>query len=115
MRNKINAPTPNEDRVIKFLILLGVLSIINFLFFFLQPESRGNSILYVLLSISLLYGIVKKIYLWYNYANISVPEKPEAKDYTVDVLTTYFPGEPYQMIVTTLEAIVNIKYPHETY
>ncbi|MCH4824001.1 glycosyltransferase [Gramella lutea] len=116
MRNNIKAPTTNENRVIKFLILLGIVSILNFLYFFLDRESWGNTFLFILLSISLFYGILKKIYLWYNYSNISIPKKPDKKqDFTVDVLTTYFPGEPYQMIITTLEAIIKIKYPHETF
>ena len=116
MRNNIKAPTTNENRVIKFLILLGIVSILNFLYFFLEQDSRGNIFLFTLLLVSLFYGMIKKLYLWYNYSNISLPKIPEKKkDFTVDVLTTYFPGEPYQMIITTLEAIIKIKYPHETY
>lgn len=54
--------------------------------------------------------------MWYNYSNISIPEQPgEIPDYKVDILTTYFPGEPYQMTITTLDAINNISYPHTTY
>lgn len=54
--------------------------------------------------------------MWYNYSNISVPKKPvRTSDLKVDILTTYFPGEPYQMITTTLKAIQNIRYPHTTY
>ena len=116
MRNNIKAPTKNEDRAIKFLILLGIVSILNFIFFFFIEEYRGNLFLFGLLLVSLFYGMLKKLYLWYNYSNISIPKVPEnRKEYTVDVLTTYFPGEPRQMIITTLEAIKNIRYPHETY
>ncbi|QCY69159.1 glycosyltransferase [Antarcticibacterium flavum] len=54
--------------------------------------------------------------MWYNYSNISVPEKPDhTPNLSVDILTTYFPGEPYQMTITTLEAIKNIEYPHTTF
>ncbi|GAA4317284.1 hypothetical protein GCM10023115_42690 [Pontixanthobacter gangjinensis] len=116
MRNKIQEPTKNENMVIKFLILLGIFSILNFLFFFLRPEFHGNTFLFVLLAISLFYGMIKKLYLWYNYSNISVPQEPiKTREFSVDVLTTYFPGEPYQMTITTLEAILNISYPHETF
>lgn len=98
------------------MVLLGLFSILNFLFFFFRPENRGNLFLFVLLSITLVYGAVKKLYMWYNYTNISVPEQPpKIPDLNVDILTTYFPGEPYQMIVTTLEAISKITYPHTTY
>ncbi len=33
----------------------------------------------------------------------------------MDVLTTYFPGEPYEMTTQTLLAIKDISYPHKTY
>lgn len=98
------------------MILLGLLSIANFIIFFFDPEHKGNPFLYVLLCITIIYSIFKKLYMWYNYANISVPEIPkDSPDLSVDILTTYFPGEPYQMIVTTLEAITQITYPHTAY
>lgn len=116
MGNNIKAPSKNESRVIKFMILLGIFSILNFLFFFFQPEHRVNSILFVMLSLVIFYGVLKKLYMWYNYSNISVPKTPrEQPELTVDVLTTYFPGEPYSMITNTLKAIKNIRYPHTTY
>ncbi len=116
MQLKIKAPSTNESRIIKFMILLGIFSILNFLIFFFQPEHVGNVPLYVLLTITILYSVLKKLYMWYNYSNISVPEIPESKkDFKVDILTTYFPGEPYQMTITTLEAINEITYPHTTY
>lgn len=116
MENKITTPTENERRIIKFMILLGIFSILNFIYFFFQPENIGDPILFLLLTITILYSIVKKLYMWYNYSNISVPEQPASTpDLKVDILTTYYPGEPYQMTITTLEAINNITYPHTTY
>lgn len=116
MRNNIKGPTPNEERIIKLMVLIGLFSILNFLVFFFQPENRGNFFLFFLLSITILYSASRKLYMWYNYANISVPDEPVAvPDFTVDILTTYFPGEPYQMVITTLEAITKISYPHTTY
>lgn len=112
----MKAPTVLERRIMKLLILLALFSIVHFLFFFLQPEHRGNRYLYILLALTISYSIFKKLYMWYNYANISVPEKPlTAPEFKVDILTTYFPGEPYQMIVTTLEAITEITYPHTAF
>jgi cellulose synthase (UDP-forming) len=114
--NGLTPPSKNESRIIKLMILLGVFSILNFLHYFFQPDFIGNSFLFTLLTITILYSILKKLYMWYNYSNISIPEKPEGTpDFKVDVLTTYFPGEPYQMTITTLEAINNITYPHTTY
>jgi cellulose synthase (UDP-forming) len=114
--NGLTPPSKNESRIIKLMILLGVFSILNFLVYFFQPDYVGNPWLYTLLTITISYGIIKKLYMWYNYSNISIPEKPEGThDFKVDILTTYYPGEPYQMTITTLEAINNITYPHTTY
>lgn len=114
--NKLKSPTKKESLIIKTMIFLGVVSLLNFLYYFLQPEYRGNRILFGMLAITIIFGAFRNIYMWYNYLKISVPE---TKDLTgnlkVDILTTYFPGEPYQMIVTTLEAITEITYPHTTY
>ncbi|MBA4744878.1 MAG: glycosyltransferase [Muricauda sp.] len=47
---------------------------------------------------------------------MSAPKKPVGEFRpTVDILTTYFPGEPYEMTLGTLEAIQKITYPHTTY
>nr|MBA3900464.1 glycosyltransferase [Bacteroidota bacterium] len=37
------------------------------------------------------------------------------KEYTVDMLTTFCPGEPKDMIKKTLTAMVAVKYPHTSY
>ncbi len=116
MENKILEPTKNESRNIKFMILLGIFSILYFLLYFFQPEHTGDPLLFTLLTIAILYSVLKKLYMWYNYSNITIPVKPEIlPDFKVDILTTYFPGEPYQMTITTLEAINKITYPHTTY
>ena len=116
MENRMKAPTKAESRIIKFLIFIGIISVLNFLFFFFQPEPKGNAFLFILLAVTILYSAVKKLYMWYNYSNISLPVSPESTtEFKVDILTTYFPGEPYQMTITTLEAIKKITYPHTTY
>ncbi|MFD1079874.1 hypothetical protein, partial [Longispora fulva] len=73
MKNSIKEPTIREEIIIKVMILIGLLSVMNFLFFFFRPEHRGNTFLFILLSITILYGILRKLYMWYNYANISIP------------------------------------------
>ena len=112
----INTPTKKEKLTIRLLILLGLLSIINFFYWFLKPELVDNRLLYWLLIGPLVFDSLRIMYIWYHYWNISVPKKPKfTKKPTVDVLTTYFPGEPYDMIKNTLLAIQKIKYPHTTY
>ena len=98
------------------MIILGVLSIINFFFWFLKPELIDNELLYWLLIGHLVFDSFRLIYIWYHYWDISVPKRPKlTKQLTVDVFTTYFPGEPYEMVKKTLLAIQRMKYPHTTY
>jgi cellulose synthase/poly-beta-1,6-N-acetylglucosamine synthase-like glycosyltransferase len=115
--NKIvKAPTRVEKITIRLLILLGLLSIINFFYWFLKPELIDNRFLYWLLVGPLIFDSLRIVYIWYHYWDISVPQKPKlSKKLTVDVFTTYFPGEPYAMVTETLLAIQRIKYPHTTY
>ncbi len=116
MRNRIKSPNKKELIIIKVMVVFGVFSVLNFLIYFFQPEHRGNEWLFWMLAVTLTYGSLRKLYMWYNYLNISVPEqKLNNSNLKVDILTTYFPGEPYQMTVTTLEAINQISYPHTTY
>ena len=112
----IQAPGRKERLTLRFLILLGLFTIVNFFYWFLQPELIDNHFLYYLLMGPMVFDSLRIIYIWYHYWNISVPEKPKlTKDLTVDVFTTYFPGEPYEMVKETLYAIQRIKYPHTTY
>lgn len=98
------------------MILIGLIALINFFYWFYRPELIQDKLLFVLLFISLLFDAFRLIYIWYHYWSISTPEIPKRKkDFTVDVLTTYFPGEPYDMIENTLLAIQKMHYPHTTY
>ncbi len=113
---KVLPPSRRESRAIRLMVLLGVLSIGHFLFWFFQPEYRGQGLLFGLITIIFVYGLLRNMYLWYHYLAISVPATPPLeRAFTVDVLTTYFPGEPYEMTLATLEAIQRIRYPHTAY
>ncbi|WP_396632342.1 glycosyltransferase [Maribacter sp. R86514] len=115
-KKRMRAPSKSELRILRFMIFVGVFSLVQFFYYFLRPEYRGATFLYLLLCLVLFYGALRNLYLWYHYFSISVPIKPEKfKKPTVDILTTYFPGEPYEMICGTLEAIQKITYPHTTY
>ena len=110
-KKRMRAPSKSELRILRFMIFVGVFSLVQFFYYFLRPEYRGATFLYILLCSVLFYGAVRNLYLWYHYFSISVPIKPEKfKKLTVDILTTYFPGEPYEMICGTLEAIQKITY-----
>lgn len=112
----INSPGLLEKVTLRLMILIGLLTIVNFFYWFLNPELVDNRLLYWLLIGPIVFDSIRIIYIWYHYWDISVPEKPVlTKKLTADVFTTYFPGEPYEMVTETLLAIQNIKYPHTTY
>jgi len=116
-KNKpIKAPRKREKITLRLMILIGLLSFANFFYWFINPKLIETRFLFWILIISILYDTIKVLYIWYHYWDISLPEKPKiAPKFSVDVLTTYFPGEPYKMIEETLLAIQRIKYPHTTY
>ena len=112
----IKEPTKGEKLTLRILIVLGLICIVNFFYWFLTPEFIDHKILYWLLMGPLVFDSFRIVYIWYHYWDISVPEKPIlTKNLTVDVLTTFFPGEPYEMVEETLLAIKRMKYPHTTY
>lgn len=114
----IQAKTPNKKELgtIRFLILLGGLLMGLFLVWFINPYHIGNPFLFWLLTAALAFRFFRMLHEWYHYYNICVPEPPLLKQaFTADVFTTAYPGEPYDMIVKTLEGIQKIKYPHTAY
>ncbi len=111
-----SSPTIFEKSSVRLMILLGLLAVINFFYWFLKPELIDNQLLYWLLIGPVVFDSIRIIYIWYHYWDISFPQKPLAKkNLTADVFTTFFPGEPYEMITETLLAIQKIKYSHTTY
>ncbi|RIV17440.1 glycosyltransferase [Fibrisoma montanum] len=123
---KFTQPSPNKDynftyragdvRPVRVLIVIGLLFMAAFLWVFFQPENRGYSWLFGLLAVSVLFRILRLLHEWYHYWNVVPPMRPAAtRSWTVDILTTYCPGEPHEMVVNTLEAIGRITYPHTTY
>ncbi|GAA4460443.1 hypothetical protein GCM10023189_35560 [Nibrella saemangeumensis] len=113
---KAPKPTRKERLTVRFLIGLGLLALLQFIWWFFLPGHKGHPWLYGLLTFSLLYKVFRMLHEWYHYVSISVPERPVAhRPYAVDVLTTACPGEPHEMIINTLEAIQRITYPHTTY
>lgn len=112
----IQSPTKLESIAIRSMILIGVLSLIAFFIYFFRPDHIGYIPLFILLAFVFVYGAWRKLYLWYHYFSIKVPKRPVSKKvWKVDVLTTYFPGEPYDMVLNTLAAIRRINYPHTAY
>jgi cellulose synthase (UDP-forming) len=109
-------PNFKQKWLLRIMIIIGVASSLLFANGLLQEEYIGYKPLYYPLIFALLFMVFRISYEWYHYWHISVPETPELKrQYTVDILTTFVPGEPYDMVVETLEAIQKITYPHTSY
>lgn len=109
----IQPPSAKEKVALRLMIFIGVISIVFFLYNMLQNSNISYYPLYILLMITIVYYSLKYLHEWYHYFSISVNKKPVTKKiYTVDVLTTYCAGEPFDMLEETLMAIQNITYPH---
>jgi cellulose synthase (UDP-forming) len=113
---KAEAPKRSEIRIIRILILCGLISMLVFLNWFIVPEHVGYAPFFWFLTIGLIFKLAKMMHEWYHYWSISVPEMPRTnKHYTVDFLTTACPGEPKDMIIRTLHAMKAVEYPHTNY
>lgn len=113
---QIKAPSKSEKFMIRSLIIIGLFSLVNFFYWFLDFKLIEDHILYWMLMSLILFDTFRVIYIWYHYWDISIPIKPVSTSTpTVDVFTTYFPGEPKEMLKVTLLAICKIRYPHTTY
>ncbi|WP_018618554.1 glycosyltransferase family 2 protein [Spirosoma luteum] len=107
---------PGDNRPIRVLICIGLLFMAAFLWVYFQPQNRGVSWLFILLTISVLFKLLRLLHEWYHYWRVKPTTTPETtRTWTVDVLTTYCDGEPKEMVVNTLRAIQRITYPHTTY
>ncbi|MBO0938277.1 glycosyltransferase [Fibrella sp. HMF5335] len=107
---------PHDLRPVRLLIVMGLLFMAAFLWVYFQPQNRGYSWLFALLTISVLFKSLRLLHEWYHYWQVKPLVRPAVtRDWTVDVLTTYCPGEPHAMIINTLRAIQAITYPHTTY
>jgi cellulose synthase (UDP-forming) len=112
----VKAPSRIERLMLQLMIIFGVMSMLYFVYNLLQPEYIGHRVFYWLLIVAVAFNCLKVLHEWYHYFFIRVPNKPDIQQaFTVDILTTFCPGEPYEMIAETLRAIQAIRYPHTTY
>lgn len=112
------APAPSRKELIalRLMILIGFAAMLFFLSYLMNPLQVGYAPFYWLLMAAVIFGCLRVLHEWYHYFYITVPpEPPLTKQFTVDIFTTFCAGEPYPMIVQTLEAIQAIRYPHNTY
>src|SRR3954465_6025993 len=112
----VKPPTHKELVTLRAMILTGFVCVAFFLYALLDKSIIGYAPLYWMLMVTFIFTCLKIIHEWIHYFSITVPETPpHTKTYTVDIFTTFCAGEPYEMIVETLEAIQKITYPHKTY
>ncbi|MFD3001540.1 glycosyltransferase [Pontibacter toksunensis] len=105
-----------EITTIRTMIVLGLVTLVIFLYWFFDEDHVGYDPLYWMLTTALGFKLLRTLHEWYHYFNVSKPLRPELKtDFKVDVFTTSYPGEPHSMIINTLTAIQQIRYPHTTY
>jgi cellulose synthase (UDP-forming) len=101
---------------IRLLIACGLAIMVLFIRWFLKPGHVGYQPIFWLLTAALLFKLVKMLHEWYHYWDPSIPVPPVLKTpFSVDVLTTACPGEPQEMIIRTLRAMKEIRYPHTNY
>lgn len=113
---KVKTPLKSNIITIRILICCGIISMLLFINWFINPEHVGYAPVFWLLTCALIFKLVKMIHEWYHYWNPSITKMPESKrEWSVDVLTTSCPGEPREMITRTLMAMKAIRYPHTNY
>jgi len=113
---KVKPPAKTEIRTMRFLICCGLTSMTLFIVWFSNADHIGYLPIYLLLTFALIFKLVKMVQEWYHYWSVKVPEAPLRKrEYSVDILTTFCPGEPHEMIIRTLLAMKAVKYPHTNY
>ncbi len=110
-------PTGREKLKMRILISAGVIFMVQFLWWFFDDVShKGNELLYWLLTSALIFKMLRWLHEWYHYFFIGVPIQPEVKTvWTVDMFTTNCAGEPKEMVKSTLLAMKQVNYPHNTY
>ena len=112
----VSSPLKRDVYLVRLLIILGLLLTSSFLFWLLNNGQSDSVILFTLFFSAFCFRIIKWWQEWYHYWSPTVPDlKVSGTLYTVDVFTTYCKGEPKDMIIKTLSAILNIRYPHNTF
>ncbi|GAB3567309.1 hypothetical protein GCM10027578_17990 [Spirosoma luteolum] len=107
---------PRDVVRVRLIILVGLLFMGGFVWIYAQPTTWGLGWLYALLSLSIGLKLLRLLHEWYHVWQVAPPTPPPlTRTWTVDVMTTFCPGEPYDMVLNSLRAIQAIRYPHTTY
>ena len=118
---------PDEPRIariashdvwqMRVLVSAGLLAVAAFFGFLLLGAKIGEPWLYWPVVVVFGFFSLLSLYEWFCYLGVK-PKKfnPRSKrNWIVDVLTTWCPGEPKDMVVATLKSIQRMPYPHSTF
>ena len=112
----ISKPLKNDIFYVRVLILLAFCVTAYFLLWLILEGSSSSLFIFSLVVLVFSFRTLKWWHEWYHYWSPSVPVCNNKKlNFTVDVFTTFCKGEPKEMLLNTLMAIKNIRYPHHTF
>lgn len=123
IKNNDKVKDINIEKISKFekfilitLITLGLESVIYFTHWWFWGGHSKQPFFFAILSFAIFWEIFRNLINWYIYSYVKIPVKAKlTTDFTVDVITTAMPGEPFLMIEKTLTAISEIEYPHNSF
>ncbi|HXI60202.1 MAG TPA: glycosyltransferase family 2 protein [Polyangia bacterium] len=97
-------------------IAFGIFSVLYLADFWFFSTARRHPIYFALLSFAIFWGVYRSLINWYIYFFITPPASRLAtRDYSVDVLITAMPGEPFAMFEETLTAVQAMTHAHHTF
>jgi len=110
-------PLGTWDRVRLLAVIgFGLLGVLYFGEFWFFGDYRRRPILFTLLSFAVFWGVFRSLINAYIHFFITPAlARPATRSYSVDVLVTAMPGEPFAMFEETLTAVQALETPHRTY
>jgi cellulose synthase (UDP-forming) len=111
------APVRMRDRIAITALAAGGATALVLLFdWWFRAAHVAHAALFVALSLVFWYGMSRLVLGWVNYLAIGAPaHRPAPPGLRVAIFTTSAPGEPLEMIETTIRACARMTYPHTTY
>ncbi len=98
------------------LVSAGVETVLYFGAWWRSYDAVADRLAFTLFAFAAWFSIFRMVANWAAPLLMARPvHRPPAAGLSVDVMTTAAPGEPRSMIRRTLEALVQIRYPHTTY
>lgn len=112
----VSPPSLPELFTLRLMIILGTASMGYLLYCLFNHSQIGYAPFYWILMAGITFNCLRILHEWYHYFSIAIPATPAKEhSFTVDIFTTFCPGEPYAMIVETLTAMQAIRHPHTSY